>query len=86
MSVRQESRNLCKPAADTYAIKTINVEMTDGQLTCEFPSGHICRMDAIIVRLIEADKTALKAAIDNAADLPSITLAGSKKPYPFSSV
>ena len=52
--------------ADTYAIKTINVEMTDGQLTCEFPSGHICRMDAIIVRLIEADKTALKAAIDNA--------------------
>lgn len=52
--------------AQTYTIKTINVEMTDGQLTCEFPSGHICRMDAIIVRLIEADKTALKAAIDNA--------------------
>lgn len=53
-------------AAETYSIKAVQIDLTDGQLTCEFPGGHTCRLDAIIVRLIEADKTALKAAIDSA--------------------
>ncbi|MCM1044620.1 MAG: Ig-like domain-containing protein [Candidatus Gastranaerophilales bacterium] len=53
-------------SAESYAVYTANVKMSDGQLTCEFNSGNTSRMDAIIVRLVEADKTALKAAIDGA--------------------
>ena len=54
--------------AKTYATKTIQVELKDGQMTFEFPNTtvHYCRLPAIIIRLIEADKTALKAAIDSA--------------------
>lgn len=54
--------------AKTYATKTVQVELKDGQMTFEFPNTtvHYCRLPAIIIRLIEADKTALKAAIDSA--------------------
>ncbi len=52
-------------AAKTYTVKTVEVDMEDGQMTFEF-TKNTSRVDCIVIRLVEADKTALKAAIDGA--------------------
>ena len=42
-------------AAGAYTVKSVEVTVTDGQLTCEFTSGATSRLDAIIVRTIKVD-------------------------------
>ena len=44
-------------AAGSYAVKSIEVTVTDGQLTCEFASGATSRLDAIIIRTIKVDSS-----------------------------
>ncbi len=44
-------------SAGTYTIGSVEVTVTDGQLTCEFTSGATSRLDAIIVRQISVEET-----------------------------
>ena len=43
-------------AANTYTVKSVDVTVTDGQLTCDFTAGATSRLDAIIVRLVKAEE------------------------------
>lgn len=43
-------------AANTYTVKSVDVTVTDGQLTCDFTAGATSRLDAIIVRLVKVEE------------------------------
>lgn len=76
----------CNPAnsAGTYAIGSVTVEVEDGQLTIEFPTGRTSRVDAVIVRKVEAGGTTegdealteaiedLKEAVDELKEVESV--------------
>lgn len=76
----------CNPAnsAGTYTIGSVTVEVEDGQLTIEFPTGRTSRVDAVIVRKVEAGGTTegdealteaiedLKEAVDELKEVESV--------------
>lgn len=43
-------------AANTYTVKSVDVTVSDGQLTCDFTAGATSRLDAIIVRLVKVEE------------------------------